>query len=105
VKVDPQLILECRKHYKKAYKILQKIEREIDKYCEQQNITLLFREDTFEPLWHINGDILMRYPAILKIADKNITVNIVVLKDGTIACERRENLEKDEVSVLWKQRH
>jgi hypothetical protein len=82
VSIDVALVEECRESFKRALELLEEIEKQILKFCDENGMVLAFRESRFEP-FHIaeNTEYLMVYRAYLK----SQMGYIVVTKDGTIA--------------------
>jgi len=84
LKVDSKLVEKCYKRYREACELLEKIEEAIHQFCEENNIELLFREDTFEPFWGSEEGYFMQYYAVRKSNGKYKCGDVLVLKDGTI---------------------
>ena len=75
------LVKKCLRHFKRAVELLEKIEEEIARFCDENGITLAFRESRFEPFHTAeNTDYLMVYRAYLK----SKIGYVVVTKDGKI---------------------
>lgn len=79
--VDVGLVEECCKYYRKANKLLREIEGKVHDFCHENGIQLLFREDTFEPVWSAEAtEYLMVFKAV-----KGLRLGyVVILKDGKI---------------------
>ncbi len=72
------------KYYRKAYSILEKMQKVIAKLLEDYDDELAFREDSFEPLWMIKENELMRW-------NTGKMCCLVVKKDGSVAYLSKED--------------
>jgi hypothetical protein len=80
--VDVAMVIECRRHFEEAFKLLEKIEDKVWEFCLEKGIELESRQDEFEPFINaFQTDFLMVFRGY---NGSNIGY-VVILKDGTIA--------------------
>jgi hypothetical protein len=79
--VDVAMVIECRRHFEEAFKLLEKIEDKVWEFCLEKGIDLESRQDDFEPFINaFQTEFLMAFRAY---NGSNIGY-VVILKDGRI---------------------
>ncbi len=87
-KINLDIVCRAIKAYYRAYALLNKVEKLIEPVLEQHELELMFREDTFEPIWDTcSKDELMRFPVHDRYQKTDWCGYLIIKKDGTIEIE------------------
>ena len=61
MKIDVEKVKKCIEYYQKACELLKEIEEEVAKLFQKNGDSLVFREDTFAPVFSAEDNELMRW--------------------------------------------
>jgi len=82
--IDVKKVERCIKYYHKARRLLREIEDKVEKLFEQNNDELLYREDTFEPVYLADKDEgeLMRW--------MGVNGDVIIDENGNMRYQKRQ---------------
>jgi hypothetical protein len=80
--VDVAMVIECRRHFEEAFKLLDKIEDKVWEFCLEKGIELESRQEDFEPF--LNAQETDEFLMAFRAYNGSKIGYVVVLKDGTI---------------------